>query len=105
MPPPPKSYAGATSRTRPTAAAPTIQDVRRPIAIVFTIWVAAACAADGSATTPTPAPAATAVAAVPAITPAPVGPPVRILWAPMQPQELPVPVRAEPSVVAPARIP
>src|SRR4029077_16858449 len=78
--------------------------------IVFAIWATAACAAvDGNATAPTAAPSPSAssapVAVVPEITPAPVGPPVRILWAPLQPQPLPVAVRVTPGLNVSAPLP
>ena len=77
--------------------------MRRHIAILLAVW-AAACSVEGD---PSPVPAATPEPAVvlPVITPAPVGPPVRILWAPMTPQSLPVAVRAEPGLVTAARVP
>jgi hypothetical protein len=86
------------------------QDMRRGFAILFAIWATAACAAvDGNATAPTAAPSSSAssapVAVVPEITPAPVGPPMRILWAPMQPQPLPVAVRVDPSTASATRVP
>lgn len=77
----------------------------RKLAIAFTIWAAAACAVDGNAPTAVPSASASPIAAVPEITPAPVGPPVRILWAPAQPQQLPVAVRVEPSTAGAARMP
>jgi|GEM_PF-3924330 len=67
------------------------------MAIVLAIWASGACA------TPTAAPVAdksAAPIAVPASAPTLVGPPVRVLWAPKQPQELPVAIRIEPGVVA-----
>jgi hypothetical protein len=71
------------------------------------IWAAAGCTVDGNATGPAAAPPAaeTPVAVAPRITPAPVGPPVRILWGPMQAQTLPIAVRVEPAKVAAARVP
>jgi hypothetical protein len=82
--------------------------MRRALAVVLAIWVAAGCTGGGNATAPTAAPTDPLVAAVPQITPAPVGPPVRILWAPMQAQPLPVAVRVDPGIAAarpPALVP
>src|SRR5579859_1140661 len=75
----------------------------RKLTLAFAIWAAAACTVDGNATAPVAVPSPPAAA--PEITPAPVGPPVRILWAPMQPAQLPVAVRVEPSTAAAARVP
>ena len=77
--------------------------MRRAGVILLAIWAASACTVAGTALTPTPTPMTSIVP--PAITPAPVGPPVRILWAPTQPQTLPVDVRVTPAIAAPARMP
>jgi len=79
----------------------------RALAILFAIWATATCAVvDGNATAPAAAPSPSeSVASAPQITPAPVGPPVRILWAPMQPQQLPVAVRVDAGVGTAARLP
>ena len=75
--------------------------MRRSLALVLAVWATTACVSSSAE----PAPAATPTPALPAITPAPVGPPVRILWAPAE-QTLPVSVRVEPGVrPAPAAIP
>jgi hypothetical protein len=83
--------------------------MRRRIAILLALWAATSCAADGTAAAPTPTPTAAespaAAVEAPQVTPAPVGPPMRILWAPMQPQQLPVAVRVEPGVHAVAKAP
>jgi len=85
---------------------PQDEQMRRCVAIVLVLWATAACV-DGNATSPTAAPSPTAatVAAIPEITPAPVGPPVRILWAPMQPQALSVAVRVDPGLNLSAPLP
>lgn len=77
----------------------------RKLAVAFVIWAAAACAVAGNAPTAVVSAPASPIAALPEITPAPVGPPVRILWAPAQPQQLPVAVRVEPSTAGAARMP
>jgi len=75
------------------------------IALVICTTVIACTASTPTATPSASASSTTPVAAVPQITPAPVGPPTRILWAPMQPQPLSVAVRVEPSVAAAAPVP
>jgi hypothetical protein len=79
--------------------------VRRPLAVLFAIWAAAACAADGNTAPAASAATESALAAAPQIAPAPVGPPIRILWAPARPQTLAVAVRVDPSVSAAVRLP
>jgi hypothetical protein len=79
-------------------------------AILLATWATAACTVGGAPAEPAAVEAVPpAVAAAPQITPAPVGPPVRILWAPMQPQPLPVAVRVDPGTgidaPAPALVP
>ena len=74
-------------------------------AILLATWATAACTVGGGPAEPAAIEAAPAVAAAPQITPAPVGPPVRILWAPMQPQPLPVAVRVDPGTGTDARPP
>ena len=54
MPPRPKSYGRAITRTRDREESSTIIAMRK-LAVVFAIWVAAACAVDGNATAPTDA--------------------------------------------------
>jgi hypothetical protein len=73
------------------------------MAIGLAIWAAAACATPTAAPVADQSPAPAAVQ--PEITPAPVGPPVRIFWAPMTPQALAVPVRAEPGLAPVVRVP
>ena len=82
----------------------------RKVAVALVLCATAtACSASTPATTPAPTASQTPVAVAPQITPAPVGPPVRILWAPMQPQQLAVAVQVDPSsaaaLPAPALVP
>ena len=75
----------------------------RKLTLAVAIWAAAGCTVDGNTTAPVAAPSPPAAA--PEITPAPVGPSVRILWAPAQPQHLRVAVRVEPTTLAATRVP
>jgi hypothetical protein len=79
--------------------------MRRGAAILFAIWLSGCAAADRPATLPDVPTAPPAPKDAPIIITAPVGPPVRVLWAPFTPQPLGVAVRAEPSVAAAVRVP
>ncbi|MEA2661678.1 MAG: hypothetical protein QOH08_1250 [Chloroflexota bacterium] len=82
----------------------TIPRMRRAFAIGLAVWAAMACTAP-NATDPAASGSPPAVGAVPDITPAPVGPPVRILWGPLQPQPAPVAVAIEPGIRSSAAAP